>query len=273
MYCNRCGAENADTDRFCRLCGTRISEGNEAASTAAALSVDKKTIRIDKKDFAPKSVGVRIHSCGYPLLPDMTVCPHCQQSVDDLQPDPTPASAPTPTPESVSKKTEVIDLRAAKATTIISKSDLATGRIPEPPRREVTDSATTQETAPTSEPETQVVDKRTINPYLKKKKPAPKGFEYYCSFQPIVREDEDTVPDKNVYDAQTVILNRQNTDPKNPSITSREQARLTFEDGVWYIEDLSSQGTTFVRVGRKTALQDGDIVLLGDREFEFSTQK
>lgn len=265
MYCNRCGAENADTDRFCRQCGTCLTEGNGATPADAASSVNKKTIRIDKKDVARKPSGIRIHSCGYPLLPDMTVCPHCQQPVDDSQP------VPTPSQGSVSKKTEVIDLRAAKATTIIRKSDLAADLIPDRQRNAADSSVTEPETAQVPEPEKQEVDKRTINPYLKKKKPVAGRPECHCTLQPVVREDEDTVPDKNVYETQTVILSRQNTDPKNPSITSRQQARLTFEDGVWYIEDLSSQQTTFVRAGRKTALQDGDIVLLGDREFEFST--
>lgn len=241
-----------------------LTEGNGVAPTDTASSVNKKTIRIDKKDVARKSSGICIHSCGYPLLPDMTVCPHCQQSVDDLQP------VPTPSPSPVCKKTEVIDLKAAKATTIIRKSDLAADLIPDRPRS-VTVSSAEPEVAPIPEPETLEVDKRTINPYLKKKKPVAGHPECHCSLQPVVREDEDIVPDKNVYETQTVILNRQNTDPKNPSITSRQQARLTFEDGVWYIEDLSSQQTTFVRAGRKTALQDGDIILLGDREFEFST--
>lgn len=41
------------------------------------------------------------------------------------------------------------------------------------------------------------------------------------------------------------------------------------ENGHWYIEDASDQKTTFVQAARKTELHDGDIILLGNRLFEF----
>ena len=65
------------------------------------------------------------------------------------------------------------------------------------------------------------------------------------------------------------MLNRANTDPNNQSITSKEQAVLTFEDGAWYLEDRSDQKTTYVHAGRKTRLESGDIIILGNRRFEF----
>ena len=227
---------------------------------------------IDKRAAAP-DMSVRIHSCGYPLLPDMTVCPHCQQPVDG------PAQAGEISPGTVSKRTEVINVKtpaplevyqvghpnaspSPKETTVIRKPDLYDAPQPQAP--------TTQPAQPVEE----VPDKRTINPYVKRKiAKTSSQLPVHCSLQPISRSDEPSESlVKKEYDTTTVKLNRQNTEPGNPSITSRQQAELTFENGQWYIQDKSTLQTTFVQAGRRTAIQDGDIVLLGDREFIFSTK-
>lgn len=64
-------------------------------------------------------------------------------------------------------------------------------------------------------------------------------------------------------------LNRENLDPDNQTITSKVQAQLICEDGQWYIQDKSSQHTTFVYAGEKTAIKDGDVILMGNRQFVF----
>ena len=120
------------------------------------------------------------------------------------------------------------------------------------------------------------VDKRTVN--IHQMKQESKACEAdpvvvpQCSLKPIARIGEMASPAKNDYTGGNVILNRQNTDPENPTITSRQQALLTFENGKWYIEDKSAYKTTFIRVTKKTEIQDGDIIGLGDREFEFTTK-
>lgn len=115
------------------------------------------------------------------------------------------------------------------------------------------------------------VDKKTFNPYFNKKKPEPVMGKF--SLIPIKREDEEGVPAAVEFTGDNVPLNRQNTEPDNNSITGKMQATMTFEDGHWCIQDQSSQRTTFVRAAQKTPLQDGDIILLGNRMFEFHESK
>lgn len=67
-------------------------------------------------------------------------------------------------------------------------------------------------------------------------------------------------------------LNRANLDPENQTITSKVQACLTCEDGQWFIEDKSAQHTTFIYAGAKTALKDGDVILMGNRQFVFHAE-
>ena len=44
---------------------------------------------------------------------------------------------------------------------------------------------------------------------------------------------------------------------------------LTNDGKDWYIENKSDQETTFIKVSRKTKLEPGDIIVLGNRLFEF----
>lgn len=104
----------------------------------------------------------------------------------------------------------------------------------------------------------------TINPYMMNLE-----IEPTFMLKPLKRMEERHDFDELEYEGKEVVLNRDNTEANNPSITSRQQAVITNEDGRWYIEDKSDQKTTFVRAGQKIELHDGDIILLGNRLFEF----
>ena len=72
------------------------------------------------------------------------------------------------------------------------------------------------------------------------------------------------------YSGDTIVLTRSNTDPNNNSITSKEQAVLTHDGNDWFIENKSEQETTFIKVSKKTKLTAGDVIILGNRLFEFN---
>ena len=146
----------------------------------------------------------------------------------------------------------------------------------------------------------------TIDPYRTKTiidTPAPP----VCYLQPIRKDDESAPPPKLSFTIQSAIgpdrsasnpdrsainpdrsasnpdrsaigpngsvieLNRDNLDPGNPSITGKTQAELIFVDGAWQLKDRSELQTTFILASAQTPLKEGDIVLLGDRKFIFST--
>lgn len=104
----------------------------------------------------------------------------------------------------------------------------------------------------------------TINPYLESPAPEPAFI-----LHPIKRVNEKKDMDDIKYVGKDIVLTRSNTEEDNASITSQEQATLSYVEGKWFIENKSAQGTTFIRVSRKTELQDGDTLLLGNRMFEF----
>ena len=75
------------------------------------------------------------------------------------------------------------------------------------------------------------------------------------------------------YKGKLILLNRNNTDPKNNTITSSEQASVSHEGGRWFIKDNSEHKTTFVQAVRKIELQDGDLILLGNQLYCFNSIK
>ena len=87
--------------------------------------------------------------------------------------------------------------------------------------------------------------------------------------KPVKRMNERHELDELEFEGKSVTLTRDNTEPNNASITSREQAVVTNQDGHWFIEDKSEQKTTFVQAAQHIELHDGDLVLLGNRLFEF----
>jgi hypothetical protein len=101
----------------------------------------------------------------------------------------------------------------------------------------------------------------TVNPWSQKK-----GQRFLL--RPLPREGEQlhvVLP----FEGETVDLNRSNLEPSNTTITSKMQAQIVFRDGVWYISNKSQQNTTFLRIDGEISLKKGDILLLGDRLFEF----
>lgn len=92
----------------------------------------------------------------------------------------------------------------------------------------------------------------------------------FCTLRPIEWQGETVKYNPVTYSGDAILLNRANTDANNPTITSKEQAILSCEDGEWYIENRSELRSTYIRVNGKIRLQKGDIIILGNREFEFN---
>ena len=90
-----------------------------------------------------------------------------------------------------------------------------------------------------------------------------------CSLRPLAWESETVGYAPVSYSGEKIELNRANTDPNNQTITSQLQAEILWEEGQWYIVDKSAQKSTYIQVGEKTPLKDGDVILMGNRRFEF----
>jgi hypothetical protein len=80
----------------------------------------------------------------------------------------------------------------------------------------------------------------------------------------------DDAETKNIpLEGEHVVLNRELLDSQNNSISRSGHASLTFRDGEWWLENLSSLKSTFVQVNGPVRIQPGDTILLGDQLFRF----
>ncbi|MGK7397172.1 MAG: FHA domain-containing protein, partial [Candidatus Cyclobacteriaceae bacterium M3_2C_046] len=71
------------------------------------------------------------------------------------------------------------------------------------------------------------------------------------------------------FQERQVSIKRDDIEPGNHSISSRQHALFEFEGGNWFLTDQSSNGATFVQVMRDTPLQNRQKMLLGNRIFRF----
>jgi len=101
----------------------------------------------------------------------------------------------------------------------------------------------------------------TIDPYRQKKQ-----IKFFL--EPVLNEEnkEGVIIECH---GTTLNLNRESLDPGNNSITSKTQAVITNQNGAFYIQDKSQMQTTFIQANKPFKLENGDIVLMGDRKFRF----
>lgn len=195
--------------------------------------------------------------CGYPLRPDTDKCPNCRFQIKSAAAPETPAPAPArpvapaPAPAPAPKPAAPAPAPAPK---------------PAAPKEETI--AFQRQATVNAEQAFQNAGKfsGTVNPLVQ-----PIIHEFKLTLVP--RQKEVLAQPEVAFEGESVSLNREKVDPNNSTITSREQACISYEDGKWFIEDKSTFQTTFVRAGRKTELRNGDVILMGDRMFIFGSDQ
>lgn len=105
--------------------------------------------------------------------------------------------------------------------------------------------------------------RKTVRPQRKGEK------EKTFTLTPISEETGQPEGEAIAFEGDSVDLTRNNTAPRNSTITSHTQATLSWADGQWTIEDKSELKTTFVQASGKTPLPKGALILLGNQLFRF----
>ena len=245
MRCKNCGWPNEPGETTCKKCHAPLDASPIESSTIVQnppmpdmASELKKTVlepRIMNQpvDNRPVASGNNCPQCGFPLRPNSEKCPKCGTPV---------------------VKGNMVNNN--RQDTVIDGIGL-----PNP-------------NTPNDSPYSKGVGfkhmnnaQKTVNPYLEGFEPVPA-----CTLKPIKRSSERKGFDSVEYEGEEILLNRGNTDPENVTIASEEQAVITKENGKWYIVDKSETKTTFVQASNKTELEDGSVILLGNRLFEFHIQ-
>lgn len=239
MRCRNCGWENPDGQTNCEKCHGSLGDALPAHKPTTPVSDRMKSTVAEGAiftDSAPASAPKTCPKCGYPISDSSTSCPNCNH---ELQP------APTTKQEMNCKFCGAVIAPNAK---FCSSCGASTSDEAPKPRR---------------------IQRSSMGTVMGGPVAGPTSVNKFCTLKPIAWQGEDVNYNPITYSGDTIVLNRANTDANNNSITSREQAILTCEDGEWYIENRSDLRTTFIRLNGRIKLTNGDIIVLGNREFEF----
>lgn len=254
MRCKNCGWPNKPNETVCAKCGSPLdaepqvgnyNDGGYQPHPSNEGGDGLKRTVLESSVFGP-SVEQPVQEtptvpenscpkCGYPMRAGVAKCPNCNYS---------PSASVTPQPNNPGGGYHRHPTRMAQ----------------EPMEEPVL-----KQTRKVASGES--VYRGTINPYMMNYQADPAFV-----LQPIQRMNERKPVEPAEFDGCEVKLNRENTEPSNPTISSKSQAVVIHQDGHWFIEDQSEQKTTFVQAAHKTELHDGDIILLGNRLFEFKEQ-
>lgn len=253
--CKNCGWGNDDSHSNCEKCNAPLDGGFSSASSAAQSHSVSENLRatVSEGQIFKSQRGImdqinepatpsECPSCGYILRPGMNVCPQCGHNI--------------------SSKGTVKEQRCKCGTDLIPgmrfcpNCGLPVNEMNENPKGaggQAVPSGNWNQGRP-----------GTINPWMQG------AVQSSFTLQPIPWNNENVSFEKLSFTGKNVILTRSNTDPNNQTITSKEQAELCSENDGWYIVDKSEQHTTFVGTVRKLKLEKGDIIILGNRLFEFN---
>ena len=249
MRCKNCGWENPQGNVKCEKCNAPLSGSMvNGPSPSSALhqsepSVLKRTIPERQVFGSQKDSKIDVEKdnhvcpkCGYPIAREMNVCPNCGEQTN------------TPHARSYEKS--------------INSSERGFGMVSNQKCSNcgASLSGTIKFCPMCGTP----IRPGTINPWI-----LPQNGTF-CTLKPLAWQGENIEYAALSFSGEKIILNRANTEPNNQSITSKVQAEVVFDGGAWYLEDKSEQQTTYIHVGKKTKLESGDIIILGNRRFEFN---
>lgn len=245
MRCRNCGYENDLGNSKCIMCDSPLSgpivDDDRSLNGDYDSGMLKGTVRENVAFFANEDNHMGVCSkCNYPYNPEMGACPNCGYDANNNRNN----------DNWVNRKEPVINTHEQES---LIKCSFCEEMVP----------SKFKFCANCGKPFTM----GTVNPWAR-----PQQIEetVKCTLTPIAWENEIYDSSDIQYNGDSILLNRDNTDPNNSSITSKVQAILTYEDESWYVEDKSQMKTTYKYISRKTQLEDGDILLLGNRRFIFN---
>lgn len=198
----------------------------------AQKTIVKQSEQIDVAKTTIRQTVRECPHCGYsPVLGSATECPHCKKPMNN-------------------NGNETSDVKCEKESAANPKSENSQEK------SSVVSGIKQQKTICRPFYRNNTVDIKTTEP-----------AEFKLTLLP--EDGEPAVTVTKQYNGNKVLLNRDNTEPDNMSITSKEQAEVVCKDGRWFLENKSETCTTYLVVKRKIELQPGDIIILGNRRFKF----
>ena len=249
MRCKNCGWENPDNNVKCEKCNVLYSDIISEENNAQALK--KKS----SDEMGPKKTAKCCPECGYPVGKVDKKCPQCGHVLNFNK-----QGSPVEEGEVLSHEPPPL-------------SPIITPDIPAPVEKKcvycqspVTASARFCINCGVSLANKNKNKRETMIPWA----PAEDIQTPKCSLTFLSKDGNPTNDSSLRFSGNLIQLNRGNTEPGNQTITSKIQAELSFENDKWYLQDKSALKSTYIYVGEKIILKPGDIIVMGNRLFEFN---
>lgn len=280
MRCDNCGWGNPDGAERCQKCNQvlpqiqQTMENDPLAEILAAVNKNKQNTA-ESVIVPVESQSTVCHKCGYPKLSTDENCPNCGAAasvavVADNIITTEQKEAPEPASDIVHKQdTKATVVFGAAIDQVVPNENKAaeTGVNTKQTVRDVSHihgnmKATVRDFSPES-----FTPQATVSESAQSKseplKATVKSGVCLVAVDGLVEKE----PQSIFCDAENMVLNRANVDSSNLSISEGEQAKITCEDGAWYIQDLSEMKNTYIRTDRKIRIEKGDMVIIGNRRY------
>lgn len=79
------------------------------------------------------------------------------------------------------------------------------------------------------------------------------------------------ISNAKTFSTDDIVLGREELAAGDNHISSKH-IHITNENGLWYVEDVSSTHQTYIVVKGKTVIENGDVIVLGNKYFRFVTE-
>lgn len=248
--CDNCGWSNPQNAERCMKC----NQENTHTSERVVSNVPSNE---NLHSAGAGSHIITCKKCGYPKLDDIAICPNCGASHSDSSD--TTESAENKLPNQFKRE-------STSATVIFSDSSNVAAQSPSYPNTK----RTMRDTNITPSAMKATVRDISSSNILQPKEVIPeKILKQEKDDLSLVLVDgfDNDVPKKIVCEIPSFILNRNNLDPANASISESAQAELSNENGEWYIRNLSEQNNTYIQINRKIRIEKGDVIIIGNRRY------
>ena len=235
MRCTNCGWENSEERINCEKCNSPLSTNNRKEYSMTDIYARRTVNENMASNIGMATVRYDVKNntctaCGYPVLSNQEECPNCGHTVEAE--DRKNNLQTCPKCNHTNQKEAIYCSHCGFELQKKEKLQKDYGR-------------------------------KTITPW-EIQQPATS-----CTLTMIPNVNENIQTQALSFSGDEIILNRANTESGNMTITSKEQAVLIYEDKKWYIEDRSEHKTTFIHIAERVELKSGDMIVLGNRRFEF----
>lgn len=262
--CHQCGYPLDKSVTECPMCGTAVSRKESVSPTPQVQqSQEQNVINAMKATVVATAVIEQVEQQAEALVKSRKAEQVSRQANDKFKSTVVDASAvvasatmETPKSENNAFKQTVRDVHAVEQKAINTKQTI----------RDV--HATEQKAAPANMKQT-VRDVSSLNIGGESAPKSAPQSEARVGFSLTSVDGYGAGAEKLEFSESSIVLNRGNVDKDNLSIDKNAQLSLSCEGGEWYISNLSALQNTYIVPSRKTKIEAGDIIIIGNKRYIF----